>query len=54
MSHGRGPGSCLPLWPAALQLVQSGPVGDAPESLFAAGNGGTDLEQGGGFAGVSK
>lgn len=54
MSHSRGPGSCLPLWPAALWLVQRGPVGDAPESPLAAGDGGTDLEQGGGFAGVSK
>ena len=54
MSQRRGPGSCLPLWPAALQLVQRRSAGDVCVCPLAAEDGGTNLEQGGGFAGVSK
>lgn len=54
VSHGRGPRSCLPLWPAALRLVQSRAAADAPVCLLGAGLGGINLELGGGFAGESK
>lgn len=46
MSHSRGPGSCLLLWPAALQLGQGRAAADAPVCLLATGHAGINLEQG--------
>lgn len=46
MSHGHGPGSCLLLWPAALQLGQSASAAGAAVCLLAAGHGDTNLEMG--------